>query len=186
VKCCNYFFLPGCESSSGFHSGTSAEMSNSGASAFATADLASGCACATGAGFGEVVGFAPFALAAAPTARGAVAVFGGRGFRSGRGYSFPGICGGRTEAQRSINRGSQVHQHAQRLTGRILSLEHNLPRLADHAQPHNRLLRRELGSPAVDGLDSFFFQFGKPVENVVEIGEHEAEEDAPHEVSKNE
>src|SRR5208283_1069761 len=42
----------------------------------------------------------------------------------------------------------------------------------------------ELCPTAVNRLHSLFFEFGQPIENVVEIGQHEAEEDASHQVSK--
>ena len=37
---------------------------------------------------------------------------------------------------------------------------------------------------AVDGLNSLVFQLAQAVDNVVEIGQHQAEEDPPHEISK--
>src|SRR4029077_14277963 len=73
---------------------------------------------------------------------------------------------------------------AQRLPRRILGLEHDFPGLADHAQTNNWFLRRELCAAAVDGLNSFFVQLGQTIENIVEIGKHEAEENTPHEISK--
>src|SRR6202035_1671031 len=60
----------------------------------------------------------------------------------------------------------------------------DFPRLADHSQADDRLLRGELRAPAVDRLDLSFFQLAKPVKNVIEIGEHQAEENPPHEISE--
>src|SRR3982074_2196 len=83
-----------------------------------------------------------------------------------------------------IDGSTQIHQHAQGLAGRVLRLEHDFPRLADHSQTGNRFFRRKLGAAAVNYRDIFFFEFVQPVKNRVEISIHEAEESPAHEISE--
>src|SRR3982074_2344568 len=83
-----------------------------------------------------------------------------------------------------IDGSTQIHQHAQGLAGRVLRLEHDFPRLADHSQTGNRFFRRKLGAAAVNYRDIFFFEFVQPIKNRVEISMHEAEESPAHEISE--
>src|SRR5580692_2601147 len=83
---------------------------------------------------------------------------------SARGGSL-GLLGLRTSLlvlfQSMVDHVAKIHQHAQRLAGRILGVEHHLPRLADHAKASDRLFRRELRAAAVERGHAIRFQFSQ-------------------------
>src|ERR1035438_9645974 len=58
-------------------------------------------------------------------------------------------------------------------------MEHDLPRLADHAQTGGRLLGGKLRAPAIEGVNAPMFEFAPSILNSIEVVVHQAEEDAP-------
>src|SRR5690348_10930631 len=79
---------------------------------------------------------------------------------------------------------AQINQNAERLAGRVFSVKHHAPRLANHLQPRDGFVSGKLRLATVERGHAARFELAQAVEDHVQILLHQSKEDAADEKSE--